>query len=108
MAPRLGTNGHAKDFFCGVLVGSPRSVEERELAITHLHDRVSHHISEATLRAYKKGDIEEAAMPQCSNASKPGREGEDDTADTGASSRQPLSVSQTEAIPPPPPAAVAT
>ncbi len=41
--------------------------------LTHLHDRVSTHFSEATLRAYTKGDIEEAAMPQCSNASKRGR-----------------------------------
>ncbi len=101
MGPHLGTNGHVKDLFCGVLTGSPQSVEERELAVTHLNDRVSRHISEATLRAYTKGDIEEAAMPQCSNASERGREGEDDTADTGASSRHPLSVSQTETIPPP-------
>jgi hypothetical protein len=99
-APHLGTHVHVKDFFCGVLACPPLSLEERELAVTHLHERVSNHISEATLRAYTKGDIEEAAMPQCSSASKRGREGEDDTEDTGASSRQPPSVSQTAAIPP--------
>jgi hypothetical protein len=40
-------------------------------------------------------------MPQCSNASKRGRERAGDTEDTRASSRQPPSVSQTAAIPPP-------
>ncbi len=80
---------------------SPLSQEERELAATHLRDRVANHISEETLRAYTKGDIEEAAMPQCSNASKRGREGADVTEDTRASSRQPPSISQTAAIPPP-------
>ncbi len=54
---------------------------------------MSNHISEATLRAYTKGDIEEAAMPQCSYASKRGREEAADTEDTGASSSQPPSVS---------------
>ena len=44
-------------------------MEERELAVTHLHDRVSNHIGKAILRAYTKKDIKEAAMPQCSNAS---------------------------------------
>ncbi len=97
-APHLGTNVHVKDFFCGVLAGCPRSQEERELAATHLRDRVADHISEETLRAYTKGDNEEAEMPQCSNASKRGRERADDTDDTGASSRQPPSVSQTAAI----------
>ena len=91
---------HVKDFFCGVLAGCPLSQEERELAATHLRDRVANHISEETLRAYTKGDIEEAAMPQCSNASKRGRERADDTEDTRASSRQPPSVARDTANPP--------
>ncbi len=57
-APHLSTNVHVKEFFCGVLAGYPLSPEERELAATHLRDRVANHVSEETLRAYTKGNIE--------------------------------------------------
>ncbi len=96
MVPHLGTSIYVEIFFCSFLAKSPRS---QELMLTHLRNRVADVISEETLRAYTKGDIEEAAMPQCSNASKRRREGADDTQDTGASSRQPPSVSRTAATP---------
>jgi hypothetical protein len=87
-APHFYVPGYVRDFFCGVLEGSPKNVEERISVISQIQDRVHSYISEATLRAYTKGAIEEEAMPQCSSASKRGRNDADDMSDTGASSRQ--------------------